>query len=227
MLAVAVLVAVAVAASRAAGAEKNDGCSPGLHTLGLAGGSTALMRVAPASAAQGRTLLLVLHDAGGTESQALASFSGGWNAPGLVLVAPGSRGIAWNFERGRGDDLATVGRALTEAVSRCGVDARRMAIGGFGAGATAALSLGVTNGRLFHAIVAFAPGRVGRQKREGRPRVFIGHGTSDRVARFEKTRDVLVPSLRRQGYAVTFHAFRGGHVVPAAVARAAVRWLLS
>ena len=225
-LTVAVLLVVASTGTRAAGAETNDACSAGVHALRLGGGSTALVRVAPTPAGTPRSLLLVLHDAGGTEARAIAAFSGGWDAPGLILVAPRARGAAWSFERGSGDDLATVGRALTQAVSRCKVDSSRIAIGGFGTGATAALSLGVTNGRLFHAIVALAPGPVGTQKRAGRPRVFIAHGTSDRVAPFAKTRDVLVPSLRREGYAVTFRAFPGGHVVPAGVARAAVKWLL-
>ena len=223
---VAVVVPVALAASRAAGAETSEECSPGLHTLRLGRGSTALMHVAPAAAGTASSVLLVLHDTGGTERQALATFGRGQNVPGLILVAPGAHGPAWSFERGRGHDLATVSRALTQTVSSCRVDPNRIAIGGFGAGATAALSLGVTNGRVFHAIVALAPGPVAAQVRAGRPRVFIAHGTSDRVAPFATTRKVLVPSLRREGYAVTFRTFTGGHVVPAAVARAALQWLL-
>jgi len=226
ILAVAVLLAAALAASRA-GADTPTDCSAGMHALQLGGGSTSLVHVTPALAGTARTLLLVLHDTGGTPGEALATFRAGSSPPGLVLVAPRSRGRAWSFERGRGNDLATVSRALTRTVSHCAVDSRRIGIGGFGAGATAALSLGITNGRLFRSIVAFAPGPIGMQRRVGRPRVFIAHGEADSVSSFARTKDALVPALRRSGYAVTFRAFPGGHVVPAAVARAAVRWFLS
>ena len=62
--------------------------------------------------------------------------------------------------------------------------------------------------------------------RLGKPRIFVAHGTRDGVHPFAGTRDALVPKLRREGYAVTFRAFVGGHVVPAPVSRAAVSWFL-
>jgi predicted esterase len=184
------------------------------------------MRVTPGAVSARKALLLVLHDAGGSEDDALALFRAGWGSPGLVLVAPGARSTKWSFERGRGDDLATVGHALTQAFSRCPIDPAQVGIGGFAEGATSALSLGITNGRLFHAVVALSPGSIDKQKRVGQPRVFVAHGTGDRVHPFASTRDVLVPELRRQGYSVTFHPFSGGHTVPAEVSRAAVRWFL-
>lgn len=224
-----VVAAVAFAATPA-GAVSSTGsaepCSPGVHTLDLGSGSTALMRVTRAAGTGRRALLLVLHDAGASQRQGLSAFRGGWSSPGLVLLAPSSRGTSWSFERGRGGDLAPVGRALTQAVARCAVDPRRIGIGGFAAGATSALSLGLTNGRLFHSIVALSPASIETRQRVGRPRVFVALGKSDGVTPFAATRDVLVPSLRREGYAVTFRAFSGGHSVPAAVSQAAVRWLL-
>jgi predicted esterase len=220
--ALAVLVAAAFGGS-SVGASTAETCAPGLHTLDVGGRETALMRVTPGAADAKRALLLALHDAGGTRRDGLAEFRASWTTPGLVLVAPGSRRANWSFEHGAGHDLATVGRALTQAFSRCAVDPRRVGIGGFAAGATSALSLGIRNGRLFRAIIAFSPGEIATQTRMGRPRVFVAHGTNDSRSAFDST---LVSTLRRKGYAVTFRPFSGGHTVPPAVSRAAVRWFL-
>lgn len=60
--------------------------------------------------------------------------------------------------------------------------------------------------------------------RHGRPRVFVSHGTSDRVLPIARCGRRLVPELRDAGYDVTYEEFRGGHRVPPEVAAAAVRW---
>jgi predicted esterase len=184
------------------------------------------MRVTHTGATGRRALLLVLHDAGASARQGLSAFRGGWGSPGLVLLAPSSHGTSWSFERGRGSDLAPVSRALTQAVAQCPVDSRRIGIGGFAAGATSALSLGLTNGRLFHAIVALSPDAIETRQRAGRPRVFVALARSGAAAHFAQRQTVLVPTLRREGYAVTFRAFAGGRSVPTAVSQAAVRWFL-
>jgi phospholipase/carboxylesterase len=218
----AVLLAALLGGS-GAGARESETCAPGLHTLDLGGGRSALMRVNPGDASGKKALLLALHDAGGSARAGLAAFRGGWDRPGLVLVAPSARGMGWSVERRRGGDLRTIDRAMTQAFSRCTVDSRRVGIGGFASGATSALSLGIRNGRLFRAIVALSPGPIAMQTRVGRPRVFVAHGTNDRRSAFDT---MLVPSLRREGYTVTLRAFTGGHTVPPAVSRAAVMWFL-
>lgn len=225
-VAVAAVLVAALAGGSVSNARTGGSCSPGVHALDLGSGSTALMRVTPGAAGPRRALLLVLHDAGRPETEGLSVFRGGWSSPGLVLVAPSARGTTWSFERGRGDDLATVGHALTQAVTRCVVDSRRIGIGGFGAGATSALSLGMTNGRLFRAIIALSPESLETQRRVGRPRVFVAHGTDDPVIPLARIEGVVVPALRRDGYSVTFHPFAGGHTVPTSVSRAAVQWFL-
>jgi phospholipase/carboxylesterase len=226
LLATLVVASLALAGSTPTSARSAAGCTPGVHRLQLGSGRSALMRVGPGDDADKKALILVLHGAGGSAKDGLFAFRGGWDAHDVVLVAPASRGPTWSFVLGSGDDLPTVDRALTQAFARCTIDSARVGIGGFSDGATYALSLGVANGRLFRAIMALSPGGVHVRKPVGKPRIFVAHGTNDHVLPFAQTRNDLVPELRREGYAVTFHTFAGGHSAPAAISRAAVRWFL-
>ena len=88
------------------------------------------------------------------------------------------------------------------------------------------LSLGLANGRLFHAVIALSPGGIVGERREGKPRIFIAHGTRDNVLPFSTSRDQLVPALRKAGYRVRFLPFAGEHKAREPESRAAVRWFL-
>ena len=52
---------------------------------------------------------------------------------------------------------------------------------GFSDGASYALSIGLANGDLFGHVLAWSPGFVAPPEFVGRPRVFVSHGTDDRV----------------------------------------------
>jgi phospholipase/carboxylesterase len=226
LLATLAVVTLALAGGTATSARSASPCAPGVHRLQLGNGRSALMRVGPGDEADKKALILVLHGAGGSARDGLSAFRGGWDARNVVLVAPAARGQTWSLLLGTGDDLPTVDRALTQAFARCTIDPARVGIGGFSDGATYALSLGVANGRLFHAIMALSPGGVHARKRVGKPRIFVAHGTNDHVLPFAQTRNELIPELRHEGYAVTFRTFAGGHSAPAAISHAAVRWFL-
>jgi phospholipase/carboxylesterase len=60
----------------------------------------------------------------------------------------------------------------------------------------------------------------------GKPRVFVAHGSHDRVLPITRTSDVIVRRLRSFGYRVTYRRFRGGHEAPVEISRAATRWFL-
>ena len=215
VLAAALVALLAVPARSTGSTAPTTACAPGVHRLTLGGGRTATMRVTPGDASERRALLLVLHDSRGTPADALRDFRGGWSTRGLILLAPDARGSSWSFERGRGDDLRAVDQALTQAFARCPVDESRVGIAGFSDGATAALSLGITNGRLFRAIVALSPGRIDPQRRVGKPRIYVADGMRD-----------VVSQLRSEGYEVTFRGIASGHGIPSSVSRAAVSWFL-
>jgi phospholipase/carboxylesterase len=193
-------------------------CAAGEHTLmRLGNGRTAIMRV---------TLVLALHGAGGGSRDGLYAFRGGWDTRGLVVVAPSSWGSTWSVLRGPDIDLQFIDQALARAFARCRIDPRRVGVGGFSDGATYALTLGLTNGDLFRAVLALSPGGVLAENAVGKPRVFISHGANDTILPRSRTSDVIVRELRKFGYRVTYRKFQGGHEAPPAISREAVRWFL-
>jgi predicted esterase len=222
---VAVLGALVAAGSAGGGgtAVEQQACRPGVHTLRLGTGRPALMRVTAGGTAGRKALILALHGAGQSPDDGLSSFAA-WDAPGIVFVAPASRGTTWSALRGSDADLATVNAALARAYARCRIARTRIAVGGFSDGATYALSLGVASGDLFRSVIAFSPGGIVGGGQAGRPRFFVSHGTRDPVLPIGRTSNAVVRELRRAGYPVTYRTFRGGHEVPRSISRAAQRW---
>ena len=117
-----------------------------------------------------------------------------------------------------------IDRALEHTFSRYAVDPARLAIGGFSDGASYALSLGITNGDLFTHVIAFSPGFMAPAGHAGSPRVFVSHGTRDRVLPIDHCSRRIVPELERSGYDVRYREFDGGHTIPPQIASEAVGW---
>jgi phospholipase/carboxylesterase len=204
--------------------------SPGRQALGLSStGRDGFIQVPPGYRAdRPAPLLVLLHGAG--QSSTLWSNSSLLTLvdnPGLIVVAPDSRGATWDLTLGAyGPDVKFIDGALALAFGRCNVDPARVFLGGFSDGASYALSLGASNGDLFSALMAFSPGFFSPSMRRGTPRIFVSHGTSDPILPIDQTSRLIVPELRRDGYAVEFREFAGGHTVPADIAAAAIAWLV-
>jgi len=202
------------------------GFTAGLKRLQADGGAPGLLYV-PAGVRPERPapLVLVLHGAGATAQHGLELLFGQVDDAGLVLLAPSSQGRTWDLVLGGyGPDVAWIDRALAEVFQRLPVDPSRLAVGGFSDGASYAISLGLTNGDLFSHVLAFSPGFAAPARRSGRPRLFVSHGTRDRVLPIDRCSRRLVPELRQAGYQVRYREFDGGHAIPAAIARDAVTW---
>ena len=201
-------------------------CAPGVHEFALRNGQRVDMRVTRPGK-RPYALVVALHGSGGTPDGAIEAFGGAWDTPGLVFVAPASKGPTWSVVTGGLDiDLQSVDLAVAETWARCPLAHDRLALGGFSDGATYALTLGVANGDLFPAIIALSPGGILADTRRGQPRIFISHGTEDDVLPIAGASDMIVPALRRAGYEVEYRRFRGGHEVSAGTSAAAVRWFL-
>jgi phospholipase/carboxylesterase len=170
-------------------------------------------------------LVLLLHGAGGDAEGGLAPLRRLADAAGLILLAPASRRQTWDVILGGfGPDVAFIDRALGQTFGRCAVDPARLAVGGFSDGASYSLSLGLTNGDLFTHVLAFSPGFMAPGERIGKPRLFLSHGTDDRVLPIDACSRRIVPQVRRAGYDVTYREFDGPHTVPPEVAHEAVDW---
>ena len=201
----AVVLALVVGATGCGGEERKttpaqQPCSAGLHTLTLPNGQAAQMRVTPGGRG-GRALVVVLHGAGQTPADGLRAFRGGWKEPGLVLIAPAAKGETWSALLSQEDrDLESVNLALAQAYKRCPIDRTRIAVGGFSDGATYALTLGVSNGDLFPAVMALSPGGILGRCAGRPPRIFVSHGTLDGVLPIARAGDAVVRLLRGLGY---------------------------
>ncbi|UCG74859.1 MAG: phospholipase [Gemmatimonadota bacterium] len=172
-------------------------------------------------------LFVALHGAGGSATN-WASYPGRADARGMVLLIPDSRAFTWDLIRGGfGPDVEFLNQALAHTFDRCRIDPARIALGGFSDGASYALSLGVSNGDLFSHLIGYSPGFI--QPSDpivGKPPVFVSHGSQDSVLPVSTTRNVIVPTLRENGYDVTYVEFDGGHEVPAVISETALDWFL-
>ena len=180
----------------------------------------------PPPVAAPRRLVVALHGAGGTAEQALRILRPVADTANLLLLAPKSAGRTWDvITGGYGPDVTGIDRAVAAVSARYRVRPDRYAIAGFSDGASYALSLGVTNGDLVDAVLAFSPGFLAPLLRIGRPRVFVAHGTADRVLPIDRCGRRVVAELHRDGYDVTYDEFAGGHEIPDPVRDHAVAWL--
>jgi phospholipase/carboxylesterase len=197
---------------------------PGTSDLRLSGAEVLV--AAPDGAAGGpRPLLVFLHGAGGSAGNALAAVAGPAMARGVVVLAPTSVATTWDLMAGGlGRDVAVLDAALAEVFRRCTVGP--VAIGGFSDGGSYALSLGVANGDLAGALLGFSPGFLAAPARHGHPRVWICHGTDDRVLPVQRCGRRVAGDLAAAGYDVTYDEFAGGHVVTPHLVATALDWWL-
>ncbi|SFP90812.1 phospholipase/carboxylesterase [Geodermatophilus dictyosporus] len=197
---------------------------PGTTALDLGGQAEALVAVPPGPPGP-RPLLVFCHGAGGTAAQSLAAVGDVATARGVAVLATTSAAGTWDLlAGGLGRDVAVLDAALDQVAA--GLAVTRTALGGFSDGGSYALSLGLANGGLFEALLAFSPGFVAPPGRVGRPRVWIAHGTHDRVLPVARCGRRVAQSLAAAGYDVDYDEFDGGHVVtPDLVTAALDTWL--
>ena len=200
---------------------------PGEHALDLGGDRDGVLIVPPQYRPnRAAPLAVMLHGAGGYASR-LASRLSIASSLGVLLLVPESRGTTWDAIRGSyGPDVEFINRALDQTFTRCAVDQRKLAVGGFSDGATYGLSLGLDNGSLFTHVMAFSPGFIAARRPSGRPRIFISHGRSDTILPIDVTSRRIVPELEDSGYAVTYKEFDGPHAVPEGIAEDAFKWFV-
>ena len=214
--------AVARLDARPRAAVKTTGS--GSRALGLGEGRDAILHLPP-DTSRPLPLLVLLHGAGGSGAGILRRLSLFSDDAGLAVLSPDSRGSTWDAIRGGfGPDVTFLNRALERVFETVAVDPARIAVGGFSDGASYAISLGLQNGDLFRRVLAYSPGFFVGGQAQGRPRVFISHGTADQILPIDRCSRVIVPRLKKQGYDVTFRQFDGGHEVPPDIARAGMRW---
>lgn len=188
-----------------------------------------ILYVPKAAASHAPLPLFIMLHGGGDRADGMRYVFPAAEELGVVVLVPDARDNTWDGIDSRvGPDVEFIDAALKHTFARVAIDPTRIALGGASDGASYALSLGIPNGDLFTHIVAFAPGWIFNvAPAVGRPRIYVAHGTRDRVLPIDYTSRVMVPRLRDAGYDVTYHEFDGVHAVPPPIAREALEWLAS
>ncbi|MGX7677733.1 alpha/beta hydrolase [Jatrophihabitans sp. DSM 45814] len=188
----------------------------------LAESGTAALFVPSALPERAVPLVVLLHGATSNPLQVLPIMQAEAERRKFLVLAPKSLDYTWDIIRGGfGPDVAELDRSLPAVFDQFTIDAERIAIAGFSDGASYALSLGLTNGELFHRILAFSPGFSVPGERSGKPSVFVSHGRQDAVLPIDRCSRPIVAKLTSQGYDVDYREFIGGHEVPADMVTAA------
>ncbi|MEY2397403.1 MAG: phospholipase/carboxylesterase [Actinomycetota bacterium] len=204
-----------------------DLLEPGLHKLGLGDAVRDGLIYVP-DAGGPRPLMLVLHGATMKAEWMARPLVAAADDAGLIMVIPDSRelGTTWDvLVGGYGPDVAYCDAALEYAFAHCNVSPTQISIGGISDGASYALSLGIMNGDLFEAIVAWSPGFLAPKTQVGTPRVFLSHGTQDSVLPIDRCGRPIAVGLHNNGYEVEYIEFNGGHEMPDPIIRASFGWL--
>ena len=200
----------------------------GVQALRIERPNDALLYIpAGYQADQPAALAVMLHGANGSAQNGLALLRGFADAANLILLAPASRDYTWDVITNQyGWDVSVIDQALAQTFEHYAVDPARVAIGGFSDGASYAISVGLTNGDLFHHIIAFSPGFMAPATQRDKPNIYISHGTRDTVLPIDRCSRRIVPQLERAGYAVRYHEFEGPHTVPPEIVQEAIAWFM-
>jgi phospholipase/carboxylesterase len=183
----------------------------------------------PDTAEASAPVLVFLHGATGSGHAHRRAVLAAADRYGVILVTPDSRHpMTWDLiaERRFGPDIEFLDRVLEATADRVDYDPERLAIGGVSDGASYALSVGLTNGDIFSAVIAYSPGFVVTAEAHGSPRIFVSHGIRDPILPIDTCSRALVPLMRQAGYEVELVEFDGGHTVPPEVSDAGLRWWL-
>ena len=200
--------------------------SPGLHALPGTNGADHALVVPSALPDTPVPLVVYLHGSGSDPARSLPLLQEEAETLEFLLLVPKSYHYTWDvIVGGFGPDVSALDLALERVFAAFPVDPDRIMLAGFSDGASYALSLGLLNGGLFSQILAYSPGFVVPGPREGRPSIFVSHGTDDPVLPIDRCSRRIVPELRADGYEVDYREFDGGHAIPREMVAASLAFL--
>jgi poly(3-hydroxybutyrate) depolymerase len=179
-------------------------------------------------------LLTVFHGAGRQDDLLLRAYRAEPERRGAIFLIPRSTHPTWDLLLGgERPDLDFLEHAYAEIYRRVSVDHARQALIGYSDGASYALAVGLSNPRLFAAVMGWSAGFVVMDTAavspdDPKPRVLLEHGTSDTVFPFEPVALRNCEILRRLGYHVELRVDEGGiHWPSPGFQSAALDWFLA
>ena len=236
------LMLAAVSAVSMVGLTPADAAPPELTVVPTAASATTLapgvthlssgaIAYRPANLPAGpRPLIVALHGAGRAPGEALDIVRDRADREGLLVLAPKSTRDTWDIVdylrkeggvrsqeealRGFGPDIKRIDTALGELFAKAQVDPSKIVLLGFSDGGSYALSVGLSNPKLFSGIVALSPGAMlAPNVVATSQRIFIAHGRSDHVVPFQDDKLHIADPLTAAGLHVLFRPFQGDHQV--------------
>jgi predicted esterase len=183
-------------------------------------------------------LVTVLHGAGRQDEQLAKLFRDEAERRQALFLIPRSLLPTWDLIAGDivgGEgrpDLDFLEYAYDLIYRRYPVDPGRQALLGYSDGASYALSLGLSNPRIFSAVMGWAAGflRVdfaAIASSERKPRILLEYGTHDPVFPFQQIALPMRAHLESLGYAVEFRVDEGGKHWPSSTFHGeALDWFL-
>jgi phospholipase/carboxylesterase len=171
-------------------------------------------------------LLIMLHGFAGWADEMKSTYALAEEF-GVVVIAPESRALTWGQAAPGFDvDVKYIGAAYRKVTALVNIDPDRVGLGGRSDGASYALSMGLAYGNIFNHLIVLSAGLMVPVQRDGKPRIFIAHGTEDHQMPIVLTGRTFASTLKDEGYDVTYREYQGGHGTPAAIAREAFVWLV-
>jgi predicted esterase len=161
-------------------------------------------------------LVTVLHGAGRQEELLLRAYQNESATRDALFLIPRSAQPTWDLiVGGERYDLDFLEHAYSEIYRRLPVDPSRQALIGYSDGASYALAVGLSNPRLFTAVMGWAAGFVvfdtaAVGPSDPKPRILLEHGTHDTLFPFEAVALRNCEILRRLGYEVELRVDEGG-----------------
>jgi poly(3-hydroxybutyrate) depolymerase len=165
-------------------------------------------------------LLTVLHGAGRQDELLARAYQSEPARRHALFLVPRSHHLTWDLlacdER---PDLDFLDWAYAWIRRRYAVDPARQALIGYSDGASYALSVGLSNPRLFRAVMGWAAGFVvldvaNLTEGDPKPAVLLEYGTHDELFPFEQVALPMRDNLERLGYRVEFRVDEGGRHWP-------------
>jgi len=161
-------------------------------------------------------LLTVLHGAGRQDEMLVRAYRDEPERRQAVFFIPRSTSATWDLIIGEDrPDLDFLEHAYAEIYRRVPVDHARQALIGYSDGASYALAIGLSNPRIFSAIMGWAAGFVvfdpaGLAPDDPKPRILLEHGSHDPIFPFEQIAVRNCAILRRLGNEVELRVDEGG-----------------
>lgn len=176
-------------------------------------------------------LVTVLHGAGRQDELLVKGCRREPAKRDALFFVPRSLAMTWDLIAGGGrPDLDFLEFAYDLIYRRYPIDAERQALVGYSDGASYALSIGISNPRIFRAVMGWAAGFCAYDYTfvtddDPKPDILLEYSTQDELFPFDTVAQPMRDSLREAGYAVEFRVDEGGRHWPSgSFQREALDW---